>query len=507
MKSDQRLLKSKNSGKTSSKRIEENFERYLKRRKTIDYIRKWAAILAIISVVGLAAAMYADTIRHGLETLFLSDVEIALKENISLLKKEALKANPPQLFPDVQKRIPANIENPEAKYAFLIHRYNNDFYGRVFRLDSKDERYLYTYMTYSGFDLADLMHIRRPFSDDSSRTVKEWLFKKTGASPVYSAYFNPVYQKLATEIQQLERELDDKLRTPFEKEIADSVLQKIPLHKTFNSQEEANKALINILSSYSVFIDEERTLLQKLSEKKQELNIRLGLFQVFLAREYEARTSDELYGWLTADYKGKDFFSRRRPRRMNSIEEKRYANADNFAAAYKQSNILYKKLDLFDETIHLYNPLQMPLEIKTVGLFNAHRRNERGRSYKHRGVDLMADEGTPVYPVREGFVIYVGKTYNGNGNFIKIWHDNKVVSSYSHLNTDAVWQRSLERFKNEGPFWVDVLTPIASVGMTGNIPTYDAQYGYPHLHLEVTINDNLQNPLSLFNEAYRVFQE
>ncbi|MCB9059265.1 MAG: M23 family metallopeptidase [Calditrichae bacterium] len=483
--------------------IENNVDRYISRRKRFDSIRKWFSVSAVILFAALLLTLYAEPIYLSVEELLLSENELILKEKAAELREKALSVNPVILFSEVAQNFPANVPG-EAKYAFLIHRFNNDFYGRSFKLDIKDERLLYTHMTYAGFDMDDPVRLNKPFSDDSSQTVKEWLFKKTGTSPVYSAYFNPVFQKLDGEIKEIEDQLQEKINAPFSAEMVDSVIKLLPDREY--SASKAEQDIINILSGTAGFLDEEQALQVKLMEKQQELNIRLGLFRIFLGHEYDAQNTNELFGWLSNDYKGKNFFSKRRRIPVDDQEKVLYASAKEFSDAFDQNNILYKKLDLQNETVQLYNPLQMPLEVKSVGLFNAHRRNERGRSYKHRGVDLMADEGTPVYPVREGFVIFVGKTY-GNGNFIKIWHDNQVVSSYSHLKNDAVWQRSIERFKHEGPFWVNTLDAIASVGTTGNIPKNDEQYGYAHLHLEVTINDKLQNPLTLFNEAYQVFQE
>ena len=149
----------------------------------------------------------------------------------------------------------------------------------------------------------------------------------------------------------------------------------------------------------------------------------------------------------------------------------------------------------------------MPLEVKNVGLFGARRKSSGGGLYKHKGIDLIADEGTLIYPVKDGFVVFVGNKRNGHGNHIKIIHDNRIVSLYSHLRDNRIWERTLARFRNEGPFWIGILIPLASVGSTGNIPVNDAQYGYAHLHLEVEVHGKLENPFQMFNEPFKVYQE
>jgi len=54
----------------------------------------------------------------------------------------------------------------------------------------------------------------------------------------------------------------------------------------------------------------------------------------------------------------------------------------------------------------------------------------------HRGIDYAAASGTPVWSVADGVVIHRG-WLGGNGNLVKIRHDNGYVSSYAHLSRFA----------------------------------------------------------------------
>ena len=54
----------------------------------------------------------------------------------------------------------------------------------------------------------------------------------------------------------------------------------------------------------------------------------------------------------------------------------------------------------------------------------------------HRGIDYAASIGTPVWSVADGVVIQRRWT-GGNGNLVKIRHENGYVSSYAHLSRYA----------------------------------------------------------------------
>lgn len=94
----------------------------------------------------------------------------------------------------------------------------------------------------------------------------------------------------------------------------------------------------------------------------------------------------------------------------------------------------------------------------------------------HKGLDIVCDKGTPVYPVLEGNVIDTG--YNSSyGNYILIQHQDGYASKYAHLESILV----------EPGQDVSIETQIGTVGSTGMSTG-------PHLHLEMTYNDELIDP-------------
>ena len=101
----------------------------------------------------------------------------------------------------------------------------------------------------------------------------------------------------------------------------------------------------------------------------------------------------------------------------------------------------------------------------------------------HKGLDIVCDKGTPVYPVLEGNVTDTG--YNsGYGNYILIQHQDGYTSKYAHLESILV----------EIGQDVNIETQIGTVGSTGMSTG-------PHLHLEMTYNDELIDPSPfIFNQ-------
>ena len=97
--------------------------------------------------------------------------------------------------------------------------------------------------------------------------------------------------------------------------------------------------------------------------------------------------------------------------------------------------------------------------------------------HSHEGIDLTGDEGSPISAVLDGSVITAG--FDAKlGNYIKIQHDNGVVSKYGHLS---------KIFVEKG----DQVKKGQTIGAMGN--TGSASRGV-HLHFEMRKGDTLLNP-------------
>ncbi len=101
-----------------------------------------------------------------------------------------------------------------------------------------------------------------------------------------------------------------------------------------------------------------------------------------------------------------------------------------------------------------------------------------GKKVFHKGIDIGASHGSPVYAYSSGTVIYAGWN-NGYGNFVAINHGNGMVTRYGHLSKIHV------KFGQK----VATRQRIGSVGSSG------VSTG-PHLHFEVLINGVNKNPLN-----------
>ncbi|MEX2015438.1 MAG: M23 family metallopeptidase [Candidatus Hydrogenedentales bacterium] len=105
-----------------------------------------------------------------------------------------------------------------------------------------------------------------------------------------------------------------------------------------------------------------------------------------------------------------------------------------------------------------------------------------GRMHEHRGIDLAARSGTPIYPLRPGTVVTSGWR-GGYGNVVVVRHDDGVETLYGHNAENLV--KAGDR--------VDGSTPMALVGSTG-------QATGPHLHFEVRRENEALNPIPFLTE-------
>jgi lipoprotein NlpD len=121
------------------------------------------------------------------------------------------------------------------------------------------------------------------------------------------------------------------------------------------------------------------------------------------------------------------------------------------------------------------NPPDNGLVWPIAGAVNS-RFGRRGESF-HDGIDIAADEGTPIKAIGRGEVIYSDQL-RGYGNLVILRHADGLVSVYAHNQVNLVHQGQLV---GQG----DV---IAKVGSTGRVSG-------PHLHLEIRKNNLAQDPL------------
>ncbi|HEX8419165.1 MAG TPA: peptidoglycan DD-metalloendopeptidase family protein [Sphingomonas sp.] len=97
----------------------------------------------------------------------------------------------------------------------------------------------------------------------------------------------------------------------------------------------------------------------------------------------------------------------------------------------------------------------------------------------HKGMDIAAPYGSPIYAAVDGVVAFAGRS-GGYGNLVKLAHGGGLASGYGHMSRIAVFPGERVR---QGEV-------IGYVGSTGNSTG-------PHLHWEVWKNGAAINPRSI----------
>jgi len=97
----------------------------------------------------------------------------------------------------------------------------------------------------------------------------------------------------------------------------------------------------------------------------------------------------------------------------------------------------------------------------------------------HDGIDLGADEGTPIYAVASGVISFVGDNDDGYGNYVSIEHPGSILTGYGHLKGFATGVQ-------EGAS-VSAGQLIGYVGSTGDSTGF-------HLHFLVHVDGKSVDP-------------
>ena len=98
---------------------------------------------------------------------------------------------------------------------------------------------------------------------------------------------------------------------------------------------------------------------------------------------------------------------------------------------------------------------------------------------QHKGIDLAAENGTPIYAAESGTVVYAQYNTGGYGYLVKISHSDQFETWYAHCSQILV---SAGDEVKKG----DLLAEVGSTGnSTGN-----------HLHFEIRIDEEAVDPLA-----------
>lgn len=103
--------------------------------------------------------------------------------------------------------------------------------------------------------------------------------------------------------------------------------------------------------------------------------------------------------------------------------------------------------------------------------------NESIRDHTHKGLDIAASNGTPIYAAADGVVTYAQYNSGGYGYLVKISHGNGVETYYAHCSKLLVSKGQSVKAGDH----------IAAVGTTGSSTGN-------HLHFEIRVNGKQVNP-------------
>jgi murein DD-endopeptidase MepM/ murein hydrolase activator NlpD len=103
---------------------------------------------------------------------------------------------------------------------------------------------------------------------------------------------------------------------------------------------------------------------------------------------------------------------------------------------------------------------------------------------QHKGIDIAADAGEPVYAIADADVIYAGDGLRGYGNVVILRHDAQMTSLYAHNSELKVHQGD----------HVTQGTLISLLGNTGHSTG-------PHVHFEIREGDTAISPRTLLPKS------
>lgn len=135
-------------------------------------------------------------------------------------------------------------------------------------------------------------------------------------------------------------------------------------------------------------------------------------------------------------------------------------------------------------------PSRMPLDhTRMTSDFGMRNHPVLGGMRRHKGVDLAAPTGTPIYATADGVVSRAGP-FSSYGNFVSIEHGAQLQTRYAHMS--RVVAHTGEHVK-KGDL-------IGYVGTTGRSTG-------PHLHYEVRVAGQAVNPVPYMveSEAQRAY--
>ncbi len=161
---------------------------------------------------------------------------------------------------------------------------------------------------------------------------------------------------------------------------------------------------------------------------------------------------------------------------------------------YRFDKAVGMEIPYFDRDGESANRLLMktPIEgARVTSSFGLRRHPISGFTKAHKGIDFGAPTGTPIMAAGDGVVVRAQRT-GSFGHYIRIQHAKGYETAYAHLDGYARGVRKGKKVRQG-----DIVGYVGSTGRSTG----------PHLHYEVHLDGEAQNPMTLEVAGGRVLAE
>jgi murein DD-endopeptidase MepM/ murein hydrolase activator NlpD len=237
------------------------------------------------------------------------------------------------------------------------------------------------------------------------------------------------------------------------------------------------------LTSSEKTVVEQKTQLVSLADKLKNLESDLSRIRAFDSKlrlminlDQEPRTVSNLGSADSKDFTNKYLPLYRQEMLTRKLHQfLRELNADARLEQARQKELLaaFEKKQDFLASI----PAIWPTEGWISSGFGERLSPFSGKKEFHKGLDISAPMGAPVYAPADGTVVMAGDADN-SGNSVTIDHKGGLTTSYNHLKE----------------FTVDQGQSVAKGDLIGYVGNTGQSTG-PHLHYEVRLNGAPVNPM------------
>jgi murein DD-endopeptidase MepM/ murein hydrolase activator NlpD len=167
-------------------------------------------------------------------------------------------------------------------------------------------------------------------------------------------------------------------------------------------------------------------------------------------------------------------------KRMDILQKKAYIQSKSFD---RIGELASNKI-LMQQSMPIFAPVNL-LQTNLSSVFGYRTDPVFGGRQFHKGVDLSGKTGLPIYTSGDGVVMRALYNGGGYGNIVEVDHGFGYTTRYAHLSKISVVEGQKVKRGDK----------VGELGSTGK------SVG-PHLHYEIRLKNNPQNPLNYFENLF-----